>query len=244
MHIGRFEFRPGLIPSLATLLVLPVLVSLGFWQLQRAEFKARLSVERDDALQGMPVALQRLKPDWEQGRYHRVEAHGRYLPDRQVLLDNQILHGRPGYWVLTPFQPEGLDQLILVNRGWVPMDADRNRLPQLAVHGDIRSVIGYLDRPPRPGIRLGESLVSREGWPLVMLEVDYDELRVRLGQPLVPMLLQLSEQAEDGFERDWRVTAGFGPDTHRGYALQWFSLAAVLTLLYLGLNIRRRPAKG
>ena len=243
MHIGRFEFCPGLIPSLATLMVLPLLLTLGFWQLQRAEFKARLSAERDDAMQGVPVALERLQPDWEQGRYQRVEAHGHYLPDRQVMLDNQVLRGRPGYWVLTPFQPDGLDQMILVNRGWVPMDADRGVLPQLAVDRDGRNVVGYLDRPPRPGIRLGESVVSRDGWPLVVLEVDYDELQVRLGQQLVPMLLQLEEQADDGFERDWRVTSEFGPNTHRGYALQWFSLAAVLTLLYVGLNIRRRPAE-
>jgi surfeit locus 1 family protein len=244
MRIGRFEFRPSLIPSLATLLVLPLLLVLGVWQLQRAEFKVRLSAEREDALQGMPMALERLRPQWEQGRYRRVESQGRYLPDRQVLLDNQVQHGRPGYWVLTPFQPDGLDQMILVNRGWVPMNADRERLPQLTVDGDARRVIGYLDRPPRPGMRLGDSVVSRDGWPLVVLEVDYDELQARLGPPLVPMLLQLSEQAEDGFDRDWRVTAGFGPDTHRGYALQWFSLAAVLVILYLGLNIRRVPAEG
>jgi surfeit locus 1 family protein len=92
-------------------------------------------------------------------------------------------------------------------------------------------------------VRLGDSLISSEGWPLVVLELDYEQLGARLGVPLVPMLLYLSEEAADGFERDWRVSPGFGPDTHRGYALQWFSLAAAAVILYLVLNSRRIAAK-
>lgn len=243
MRIGDFAFEPGLIPSVAALAALPILIALGVWQLQRAEFKEALTADRERARIAEPVPLTALASDWEQARYRGVEVRGRYRPDRQVLLDNQIYQGRPGYWVLTVFEPEALDRAVLVNRGWVPLQADRSVLPAVDVAADSRMVSGYLDRPPRPGLRLGDSLVSGEGWPLVVLELDYEQLEMRLGGPLIPMLLYLSEQAPDGFERNWRVSPGFGSDAHRGYALQWFSLAAAVVVLYLVLNSRRISAK-
>ena len=44
---------------------------------------------------------------------------GRFLPAGQFLLTHQIFRRRPGYVVLTPFQPACCEQIIMVNRGWV-----------------------------------------------------------------------------------------------------------------------------
>ena len=42
MRIANAEFRPGLWPSLITLVFLVLLLSLGFWQLERAKEKRAL----------------------------------------------------------------------------------------------------------------------------------------------------------------------------------------------------------
>jgi len=42
MQIGNKIFKPGLIPTIVTLLILPILINLGFWQLDRAEEKRGL----------------------------------------------------------------------------------------------------------------------------------------------------------------------------------------------------------
>jgi len=42
MQIGNKTFKPGIIPTIVFLLVLPVLLRLGFWQLDRAEEKREL----------------------------------------------------------------------------------------------------------------------------------------------------------------------------------------------------------
>jgi cytochrome oxidase assembly protein ShyY1 len=34
---------------------------------------------------------------------------------------------------------------------------------------------------------------------------------------------------------------GITPDKHRAYALQWFTLALVLLLIYISVNTRRLP---
>ncbi len=42
MRIGAFDFRPGLWPTVATLLLLPLMTGLGIWQLERASWKQGL----------------------------------------------------------------------------------------------------------------------------------------------------------------------------------------------------------
>jgi surfeit locus 1 family protein len=42
-----------------------------------------------------------------------------------------------------------------------------------------------------------------------------------------------------GFVRDWRPVYGVTPDKHRAYAMQWFTLALVLLLIYIGVNSKR-----
>src|SRR5690606_9125464 len=89
-------------------------------------------------------------------RYRKVAATGRYVPDRQILLDNVVRDGMAGYYVLTPFAPDGGGPWVIVNRGWVRADFDRSVLPDVTVDGTMRSIDGVLDRLPSPGLRLGE----------------------------------------------------------------------------------------
>jgi len=56
---------------------------------------------------------------------------------------------------------------------------------------------------------------------------------------LLPVILQLDESNEDGFVREWQPVYGVTPDKHRAYAMQWFTLALVLLLIYIGVNSKR-----
>ena len=68
-----------------------------------------------------------------------------------------------------------------------------------------------------------------------------NELEQRLGYPLQPLVLLLDKDDAFGFIRDWKAVYGVTPDKHRAYAVQWFTLALVLLLIYLGVNSKRRP---
>ena len=50
-------FRPGIGPTLVVLLLLPVLVALGFWQLGRGEQKRQLLASYAERRAAEPVAL-------------------------------------------------------------------------------------------------------------------------------------------------------------------------------------------
>ncbi len=227
--------RPAWVPVAAMLTVLPVLLWLGMWQLNRAAQKSDL-LERfgrdDDTVEIAAV----LDAEPESVRYRPVQATGQYLADRQFLLEGMSLEGRPGLHVLTPLElPDG--RVVLVNRGWIPETLTRDTLPPLPVSPGQRTVNGRVVPYLQPGIRLESEF--DEGWPRRVMYPTPDEVAVQLGRSVVPHVVWLDPDAPDGFERVWKP-AEFGPARHIGYAVQWFGLAVTVVLIYLILTFRRR----
>jgi surfeit locus 1 family protein len=230
-------FQPPWWATLALVAGGALFVTAGLWQLDRADQKRALFSEYDLADENS--VLRRLPSDSEAAdlRYQLLELSGRYQPERQVLLDNMLSEGKPGYQVLTPlitiFGP------VLVNRGWLPASADRGELPDVAVDRSDRTLRARLDRLPRPGIRLEPTNLGDDSpWPRRLLYPDAAQLRNQLGLDLPAYQLLLLPDQPDGYLRDWRP-AVMGPDKHLGYAVQWFSFTAAILVIYFLLNIKR-----
>ena len=238
---GRWVLRPGLASTVATLLVLPLLLTLGFWQLDRARQKTELLAAFVERSQQPPASLAEANPIDPASRYRRVVATGRYDSEHQLLLDNQLRNGQPGYHVLTPLRlAQG--SAILVNRGWLPLGGSRRELPDVAVTAEPIAVVGWLAQPTNPGLRLGDAAGGDPRWPRVVPYVDYDRLAALLGYPLWPTVILLEPEASAGYWRDWQPRfGGYGPERHQGYAVQWFALALALVILYLAASTRRLP---
>ncbi|MFO1422827.1 MAG: SURF1 family protein [Candidatus Competibacteraceae bacterium] len=241
VRVGHWVLRPGWAATVATLLVLPLLLGLGFWQLDRARQKAELQAAFVERSQQPPVSLAEVNPDDPASRYRRVVATGWYDSEHQLLLDNQIHDSQPGYHVLTPLRlTQG--SAILVNRGWLPLGRSRRELPDVSVAAEPVTVIGWLAQPTSPGLRLGDAAGSDPRWPRVIPYVDYDRLATLLGYPLWPTVVLLEPEASAGYWRDWQPRfGGYGPERHQGYAIQWFALALALVILYLAANTHRLP---
>jgi len=239
MRFGKFSFRPGLWPTLATLALLPVLVGLGTWQLQRADWKQGL-VDANADRAGLPeTSLQALLPVTATDQYRPVAVTGHYDLEHQLLLDNRTWQGHPGYEVLTPLQPAAGGAAVLVNRGWVPAHPDRSILPEVPGSADEVHIRATVKLPPEKIFRLSDIEESQTGWPRVVQQPEMAQLEKLLGYPLLPVLLLLDKDAEHGFVRDWKPVYGVTPDKHRAYAMQWFTLALVLVLIYVGVNTKR-----
>jgi surfeit locus 1 family protein len=238
MRIGQLEFRPGLWPTLATLVMLPALLWLGNWQLERAVWKQGL-VDAQAARARLPaVAFDSLGADFAGARYRKVVINGRYRLDRQLLLDNRMHEGHPGYEVLTPLQlTDG--RMLLVNRGWVPAVPDRSELPAVDGPADALTLTASIDLPPDKIFRLADVEESGQRWPRVIQQLQPAQLKQLLGQPLLPVILLLDPAGAGGFVRDWKPVYGVTPDKHRAYAMQWFTLALVLLIIYFSVNTRR-----
>src|SRR5213596_1015033 len=83
--------------------------ALGTWQLDRAHQKERALAAFAAASSAAPRELSAVLGEDTalSGLPRRVRARGHYDDATTVLLDNQVLDGKPGLDVLTLFVPEG-----------------------------------------------------------------------------------------------------------------------------------------
>jgi len=220
-------------PPLAGLIFIVVFVTLGLWQLDRAaEKSALLDLFESDAPYSHPSGFDSLE------EFDRIEVVGRYLAERQILIDNIVRDGRLGYFVITPFQPSANDPLLLVNRGWMPKTGPAGSLPEVSVDPAVGAVQGRVGHLPQVAIRPGEAFAVHDGWPRVGVYPTLDEVSAELGEELLPIVLLLSPDADDGFVRRWQPNTS-GPMTHYSYAFQWFVMAAA-ALGILAWHMRKR----
>lgn len=233
--------RPWLaIALLATLAA--VCVSLGFWQLGRAGESRALAGRFEAALELPPVTLRTADAADEGLRFRRVEARGRYVPERQFLIDNIVNDGVVGYHVLTPFAPDDGGPWLIVNRGWVSGGLDRSVLPDVRVDGRTRRITGLLDRLPAPGLRLGEAPAAEDDAPVrVMSFPTMASLEQTLGGRLYVYQLRLDPGEADGFVRDFPMP-GLAPERHLGYAAQWWLFGSIAggAAIVIGARMLRR----
>lgn len=234
----HYHFRPSLVPTLAVVALLPILVSLGFWQLDRAEQKRALTASLEAGKSAAAIDLNRERPDFDAARYRRAVAAGSFDPSHQILVENQVRDGRPGFEVLTPLRLDGRDEAVLVARGWIPADPSGAAAAELGVEDAPRAITGVIDAGPSVGLRIGEPAVT-DDWPRRVAYIDYDYLGQALPYPIRPYLVRLDPDAPQGFRRDWRPVEEMGPERHVGYAVQWFALAATLLAIYLVVNLKR-----
>lgn len=228
---GPHRFRPSVAGTLIAAAGIAALCGLGTWQVGRFHEKQALFASYA-ATSATAVPLPRAAVPLE--RYTRVEVRGRYLTDKQFLLDSMVHEGEAGYRVLTPLERVGAET-VLVDRGWVPRRAS-GRLPALTATTDEVSVTGRTDELPSRGVDLKDE--SGKDWPRIVNYPHIDALERALGRPLYPRIVLLDPAQPEGYVRDWQPP-GLPPAQHLGYAVTWYSCAAVLAWLYVRRS--RRP---
>ncbi len=237
----KYRFKAKGVPTAAVVLLLPILISLGMWQLDRAQEKLgiqRAFLERG-SLEPVMLGAKLLDPAHDDFRY--AEGHGVFESEFQILLDNRVYRGRAGYHVLTPFRVDGSNTRILVNRGWIAWGEDRQRLPEIATPAYRLRVYGRLRRPHERYFSL-EDESALTGKRSVWQNLNLDRYREVVGVPMQPLVLHLDagDAQAGGFVREWPKYQDAWVDRHKGYAFQWFALAVALVFIYVVVNLRRR----
>lgn len=231
------------IPATAAVLAIATFCWLGLWQLDRAGEKERrrgaFAARTSDApillsqrLSTMPVEF-----DLDWWRYRHVEFSGEVLGERQYLLDNRTRNAVAGYHVYVPMLVTGLNQVLLLNRGWVETGPTRERRPDVSLNSTELVVSGFVEQPRKPPL-LGDDGYADSSWPKVVQRIDFDKIARDLGRPVLPFVVLMDAAAPGGFVREWSPYLGIGPDRHRGYALQWFSLAAAVAVVWIVIRVR------
>lgn len=224
----------------ATLIGVAVAANLGAWQLRRAAQKIALqdALESRAKLSALTAPeLARTPEQVEPQHYRPVQLRGRWLPQRNVFLENRQMNGRVGFYLVTPLQLEGRPEVVPVQRGWVPRDLrDRTLLPAIATPAGMVDVDGHIAPPPA---RLYEFAPSTTG--LIRQNLDLGEFARETGLPLAPLSVLQADSASnagDGLLRQWPRPA-VDVQKHYGYAFQWFALGALMAGLYVWFQLVR-----
>ncbi|GGY60802.1 SURF1 family protein [Marinobacter zhanjiangensis] len=231
-------WRPDWRLLLLALVLLPVLLGLGFWQLGRAAEKEQLlsqwsdparatewgQLDIDGAVTGQPISLtgDYGAPVW--------------------LLDNRTRDGAPGYEVLSLFHPDQ-GPPVLVNRGWVLAERRRDQLPEIDTpQGPVRLLARVADYPVPP-VLAGEPTAGEQAdrWPRRVQALPKEQV-VRVEPEVAARTVKLDDSNQPGaFRADWEPDM-MEAQTHYGYALQWFSMAAALIILTIIASFRKQES--
>lgn len=241
IRLGHFVFRLSIIPAIAFLGLLYLLISLGFWQLGRSDQKKALLEQQSQRSQDKIIDLTwDAAHEREELRYREAKVSGKYDPKHQFLIDNQVVEGKVGYFVMTPLKLGDSNKAVLVNRGWVPADKDRSALPDISIQVEEAVIKGRINYFPSVGFKLDGAEIPTEGWPSVVQVVDHSVLQKKLGYELFPYQLELGNDQENGFRREWRNAVLITPEKHKAYAFQWFGLAVTLVILFFWASSKKK----
>lgn len=209
---------------------------LGLWQLDRAAQKTSLH-EALLARSALPpldaAALARTAEAAQEQLHRRVQLEGRWLAAHSIYLDNRQMNGRPGFFLVTPLLI-GTGDAVLVQRGWLPRHSrDRERLAAVDTPAGVVHIEGRI----APGLARLYEFESAASGP-IRQNLDIAAYARETALALRPLVVLQLDAAADGLQRQW-TPAVVDVSKHHGYALQWFSLSALITGLYVWFQLIR-----
>jgi len=225
-----------LVPFILILATMAFLVSLGFWQLDRADQKRTIEASIQKANTGA-VELIINQNELLNKEYYEVRLQGSYIGDKQFIYDNQIVDQASGYYVLTPFVLTGQSNAIMINRGFIPWNGRRDQLDDIAVDSTYREIKIQVSRPIKR-IELKTSDISNQ-FPVLIQAIDFDVIEEISSTSFVDVIGLLDPSSDDGFVRKWEPYTG-SIEKHIGYAIQWFLMALVLGIIGIRTGLKQR----
>ena len=208
--------RRMILPLISGLLGTAVLLSLGFWQVDRMGQKAAVIAAIEARIHDAPDPLP-ATPDPEADRYRPVLADGRFTGAEALVLSSQREAG-PGFRVIGVFEAD-TGQRILVDRGYIPQGLGATPRPASDVPVQIE---GNLDWPQDSDAYTPDPDLGRNLW----FSRDVEPLAAHLDTQAAMVVLRATSERDPPAQPMPIATADV-PDDHLEYAITWFALAAV-----------------
>jgi surfeit locus 1 family protein len=239
-ELSQYRFRPSWVGSLATICCIPLFIHLGQWQYHKAQTKLALQATYDRYDKSVPVLLPNDISEPESWRYRQVKVSGRYLPDYQIFLDNQVEGEQVGYHVITPLQMDGTSNVVLVDRGWIPAMEQHLNVPKVVTPAVVIEVVGQVWLPSKKFYSLeAQETNASKAWQAIWQNMDMKRYAEVAPMKVSPVVIRLSPQSNaGGFVRN-RVRPDDRAESNLSYAYQWFGFAFAALVIYIVVSFKK-----
>ena len=197
--------------------IILTLLSLGFWQIYRLNWKLELIEQIDNSLKNDPVELSNI----EKKNYLRIKTSGDIDFDKQIYLYNLNDTGKPGFEVINPIKIG--DENYLVNRGWIPFE--KKDLPEIN-SVDQNQIVGTLMLQTKPSTFKPENDFEKNYW----FTFNREDILKFTGRNFSEYVIYLNGDYK--IPKPRVITAKIS-NNHKKYAITWFSMAISILLIYL-----------
>ena len=197
--------------------IILILLSLGFWQIYRLNWKLELIEQIENSLKNDPVELSII----EKKNYLRIKTSGDIDFDKQIYLYNLNDAGKPGFEVINPIKIG--DENYLVNRGWIPFE--KKDLPEINLV-DQNQIVGTLMLQTKPSTFKPENDIKKNYW----FTLDREDILKFTGRNFSEYVIYLNGDYK--IPKPRVITAKIS-NNHKKYAITWFSMAISILLIYL-----------
>ncbi len=233
-RFGQYYFKLSFTAMSLMALGVFMFVGLGCWQCHRAEEKRMMLAQYEN---------ERHKPPrvWKigsknPGQYQQFKVSGHYA-QRFFLLDNQYHQHEWGYHVLSPFKLDA-HTVVMVDRGWVKGEPLRAHFPEVISPKDGQMISGeaYYAHKNHWINQVDPQKITQHAW--IIAQFEPQKIEKILHQHVLPFMIRLSNTEPHGWIRDWQIVA-MPPERHQAYAFQWFSLAAMVVVVFMVTSFKR-----
>ena len=197
--------------------IILTLLSLGFWQIYRLNWKLELIEQIENSLKNKPVELSNI----EKKNYLRIKTSGKIDFDRQIYLYNLNDNGKPGFEVINPIKIG--DENYLMNRGWIPFE--KKDLPEINLV-DQNKIVGTLMLQTKPSAFKPENDIEKNYW----FTLNREDISKFTGRKFSQYVIYLNGDYK--IPKPRVITAKIS-NNHKKYAITWFSMAISILLIYL-----------
>jgi surfeit locus 1 family protein len=197
--------------------IILTLLSLGFWQIYRLNWKLELIEQIENSLKNDPVELTSI----EKKNYLRIKTSGEIDFDKQIYLYNLNDAGKPGFEVINPIKIG--DENYLMNRGWIPFE--KKDLPEINLV-DQNQIVGTLMLQTKPSTFKPENDIEKNYW----FTLNREDISKFTGRNFSEYVIYLNGDYK--IPKPRVITAKIS-NNHKKYAITWFSMAISILLIYL-----------
>ena len=197
--------------------IILTLLSLGFWQIYRLNWKLELIEQIENSLKNDPVELTSI----EKKNYLRIKTSGEIDFDKQIYLYNLNGSGKHGFEVINPIKIG--DENYLMNRGWIPFE--KKDLPEINLV-DQNQIVGTLMLQTKPSTFKPENDIEKNYW----FTLNREDISKFTGRNFSEYVIYLNGDYK--IPKPRVITAKIS-NNHKKYAITWFSMAISILLIYL-----------